>query len=93
MFYGSPGLELDNPSQLGLPNGHAFVMKAPPGDDWIPEVAPLAALHGWGSDPYGGMMPNCRRKPVRVPTASSEGVCTATPTTRARSPVREASRC
>ena len=57
VFYGSPGLELDNPSQLGLANGHAFVMKAPPGDDWIPEVAPLAPLHGWGSDPYGGMMP------------------------------------
>jgi hypothetical protein len=57
VFYGSPGLELDNPSQLGLANGHAFVMKAPPGDDWIPEVAPLAPLHGWGTDPYGGMMP------------------------------------
>jgi hypothetical protein len=57
VFYGSPGLELDNPSQLGLANGHAFVMKAPPGDDWIPEVAPLAPLHGWGADPYGGMMP------------------------------------
>ena len=57
VFYGSPGLELDNPGQLGLANGHAFVMKAPPGDDWIPEVAPLAPLHGWGSDPYGGMMP------------------------------------
>jgi hypothetical protein len=25
--------------------------------NWIPEVAPLAPLHGWGSDPYGGMMP------------------------------------
>jgi hypothetical protein len=57
VFYGSPGLELENPSQLGLPEGHAFVMKAPPGDDWIPELAPLAPLHGWGSDPYGGMMP------------------------------------
>jgi len=57
VFYGSPGLELDNPSQLGLAGGHAFVMKAPPGDDWIPEVAPLAPLHGWGADPYGGMMP------------------------------------
>jgi hypothetical protein len=57
VFYGSPGLELNNPSQLGLANGHAFVMKAPPGDDWIAEVAPLAPLHGWGSDPYGGMMP------------------------------------
>jgi hypothetical protein len=57
VFYGSPGLELDDPSQLGLANGHAYVMRAPPGDDWIPEVAPLAPLHGWGSDPYGGMMP------------------------------------
>ncbi|MFZ1160721.1 alpha/beta hydrolase [Mycobacterium sp.] len=57
VFYGSPGLELESPSQLGLANGHAFVMRAPPGDDWIPEVAPLAPLHGWGQDPYGGMMP------------------------------------
>jgi Alpha/beta hydrolase len=57
VFYGSPGLELNDPSQLGLANGHAYVMKAPPGDDWIPEVAALAPLHGWGSDPYGGMMP------------------------------------
>jgi hypothetical protein len=57
VFYGSPGLELESPSQLGLGNGHAFVMRAPPGDDWIPEAAPLAPLHGWGLDPYGGMMP------------------------------------
>jgi hypothetical protein len=57
VFYGSPGLELSSPSQLGLANGHAYVMRAPTGDDWIPEVAPLAPLHGWGLDPYGGMMP------------------------------------
>jgi len=57
VFYGSPGLELESPSQLGLGNGHAFVMRAPPGDDWIPEAASLAPLHGWGLDPYGGMMP------------------------------------
>jgi chaperonin cofactor prefoldin len=57
VFYGSPGLALENPSQLGLANGHGYVMRAPPGDDWIPEVAPLAPLHGWGADPYGGMMP------------------------------------
>lgn len=57
VFYGSPGLGLDNPAQLGLGDGHAFVMKAPPGDDWIPELAPLAPLHGWGADPYLGMLP------------------------------------
>jgi hypothetical protein len=57
VFYGSPGLELHNPSQLGLANGHAFVMRAPGGNDLIPELAPLAPLHGWGADPYGGMMP------------------------------------
>lgn len=56
VFYGSPGLELNSPSQLGLANGHAYVMRAV-GEDFIPEVAPLAPLHGWGTDPYGGMMP------------------------------------
>ncbi|MDI3314144.1 MAG: alpha/beta hydrolase [Mycobacterium sp.] len=56
VFYGSPGLELTNPSQLGLTHGQAFVMRAV-GDDLIPELAPLAPLHGWGVDAYGGMMP------------------------------------
>jgi pimeloyl-ACP methyl ester carboxylesterase len=56
VFYGSPGLELNSPSQLGLVNGHAYVMRAI-GEDPIPELAPLAPLHGWGADPYMGMMP------------------------------------
>jgi alpha/beta hydrolase family protein len=56
VFYGSPGLELGNPDQLGLANGHAYVMRAI-GHDAIPELAPLARLHGWGADPYLGTMP------------------------------------
>jgi hypothetical protein len=56
VFYGSPGLELANPERLGLANGHAYVMRAI-GHDAIPELAPLAWLHGWGIDPYLGMMP------------------------------------
>jgi hypothetical protein len=56
VFYGSPGLKLANPDQLGLANGHAYVMRAI-GHDAIPELAPLAWLHGWGADPYLGMMP------------------------------------
>ncbi len=56
VFYGSPGLELTDPSQLGLANGHAYVMRSI-GHDLIPEVGPLAQFHGWGADPYGGMMP------------------------------------
>ncbi|PIJ32070.1 hypothetical protein BMW24_020320 [Mycobacterium heckeshornense] len=28
VFYGSPGLELTDPSQLGLANGHAYVMRS-----------------------------------------------------------------
>jgi alpha/beta hydrolase family protein len=55
VFYGSPGLELANPDQLGLANGHAYVMRAV-SHDAIPELAPLARLHGWGADPYLGMM-------------------------------------
>ncbi|WIM89187.1 alpha/beta hydrolase [Candidatus Mycobacterium wuenschmannii] len=57
VFYGSPGLGLSDPGRLGLASGHAFVMKAPPGGDWITELAPLAPLHGWGADPYAGMLP------------------------------------
>jgi Alpha/beta hydrolase len=56
VFYGSPGLEIYSPDQLGLANGHAYVMRAI-GEDPIPELAPLAPLHGWGLDPYSGMMP------------------------------------
>lgn len=51
VFYGSPGLELYSPAQLGLEHGHAYVMQAP--HDLITGVvAPLAPLHGWGPDPY-----------------------------------------
>jgi hypothetical protein len=56
VFYGSPGLELASPDRLGLAGGHAYVMRAV-GHDMIPELAPLAWLHGWGADPYLGMMP------------------------------------
>ena len=51
VFYGSPGLELVGPAQLGLDNGTAYVMQAP-GDLITNVVAPLAPLHGWGADPY-----------------------------------------
>lgn len=51
VFYGSPGLELYSPDQLGLDHGHAYVMQAP--HDLITDlVAPLALVHGWGMDPY-----------------------------------------
>jgi hypothetical protein len=55
VFYGSPGLELYSPSQLGL-DGQAYVMRAP--DDYITSyIAPLSPLHGWGFDPYNGWLP------------------------------------
>lgn len=51
VFYGSPGLELYSPTQLGLDHGQAYVMQAP--HDLITSlVAPVAPLHGWGPDPY-----------------------------------------
>ncbi|MGV0494852.1 hypothetical protein B1987_24710 [Mycobacterium kansasii] len=51
VFYGSPGLELYSPVQLGLDHGEAYVMQAP--HDLITDlVAPVAPLHGWGPDPY-----------------------------------------
>lgn len=52
VFYGSPGLELSSPAQLGLRNGQAYVMGAPQ-DLIVAAVAPLAPIHGWGPDPYG----------------------------------------
>ncbi|MFV9632784.1 alpha/beta hydrolase [Mycobacterium neumannii] len=56
VFYGSPGLGLTNPEQLGLGADNAYVMRAP--DDPITTfVAPTAPLHGWGADPYAGMLP------------------------------------
>ncbi|BBX97430.1 alpha/beta hydrolase family protein [Mycobacterium lacus] len=51
VFYGSPGLELYSPAQLGLDHGMAYVMQAPH-DPITGAVAPLAPLHGWGPDPY-----------------------------------------
>lgn len=51
VFYGSPGLELYSPAQLGLDHGHAYVMQAPH-DPITNLVAPVAPLHGWGLDPY-----------------------------------------
>ena len=56
VFYGSPGLELTDPAQLGLGEGNAFVMQAP-GDPITGIVAPLAPLHGWGADPCAGILP------------------------------------
>jgi hypothetical protein len=56
VFYGSPGLELTSPDQLGLGAGHAYVMRGV--DDPIATaVAELAPLHGWGVNPYDGMLP------------------------------------
>ena len=56
LFYGSPGLELINPNQLGLDPGHAYVMRAP-NDPITTYAAPLAPEHGWGLNPYDGMLP------------------------------------
>jgi Alpha/beta hydrolase len=55
VFYGSAGLELGNPAQLGLGSGHAYVMRG--SGDWIPELGALAPWHGWGVDPYSGILP------------------------------------
>ncbi|MGL4306276.1 MAG: alpha/beta hydrolase [Mycobacteriaceae bacterium] len=46
IFYGSPGLEAMDEWQLGLPEGHGFVMKA--GAD------PVANSGFFGGDPYNG---------------------------------------
>lgn len=51
VFYGSPGLELYGPGQLGLDHGQAYVMQAPH-DPITSVIAPLAPAHGWGPDPY-----------------------------------------
>ena len=56
VFYGTPGLELSNPDQLGLGAGHAYAMDG--AKDLIPGwIAPTAPLHGWGADPRLGMLP------------------------------------
>lgn len=56
VFYGSPGLELSDPSQLGVPDGHAFVMRGQT-DPIAGIVAELAPVHGWGINPYDGSLP------------------------------------
>lgn len=56
VFYGTPGLELNNADQLGLGSGHAYVMNG--AKDPIPGwIAPFTQLHGWGTDPRLGMLP------------------------------------
>jgi hypothetical protein len=62
VFYGSPGLGLTNPDQLGLGADNAYVMRAP-GDLITSLVAPTAPLHGWGVDPYAGMFPELSSQP------------------------------
>lgn len=50
LFVGSPGADAVNPQAFGLPPGHAYAMNTP--DDVVTNVfAPLAPLHGWGTDP------------------------------------------
>jgi hypothetical protein len=56
VFYGSPGLELTDPAQLGMPDGHAFVMRGET-DPIAGIVAELAPVHGWGINPYDGAFP------------------------------------
>jgi alpha/beta hydrolase family protein len=74
VFYGSPGIELGNSDQLGLANGQAYVMRAI-GNDAIPELAPFAWLHGWGADPYLGMMPElCSQAGVSPDGVERSGV-------------------
>lgn len=47
VFYGSPGINADDESDLGLPDGHAYVMEAD-GDILIPEAG---KGHLFGPDP------------------------------------------
>lgn len=56
VFYGSPGLELSSPAQLGLGDGHAYVMRGD-SDPIAGFVAENAPLHGWGINPYDGSFP------------------------------------
>jgi hypothetical protein len=56
VFYGSPGLELTDPAQLGMPDGHAFVMRGQT-DPIAGIFAELAPVHGWGINPYDGSFP------------------------------------
>lgn len=57
VFYGSPGLGLTDPAQqLGLGAGHAYVM-GDPSDPIVSWAAPVSDVHGWGDNPYNGMLP------------------------------------
>ncbi|CAM3188568.1 alpha/beta hydrolase [Prescottella defluvii] len=47
VFYGSPGINADDESDLGLAEGHAYVMEAD--DDWF--VAEVGKTHRFGPDP------------------------------------------
>ncbi|EUA32722.1 alpha/beta hydrolase family protein [Mycobacterium xenopi 4042] len=81
VFYGSPGLELKDPAQLGLGSGHAYVMGAPT-DPIVQGAAPLAPLHDWGPTPMKACSLNCPRKPASIRRASIVPGCMTTPTTR-----------
>jgi pimeloyl-ACP methyl ester carboxylesterase len=81
VFYGSPGLELTSADQLGLGAGQGYVMQAT--DDPITSVvAPLAPLHGWGADPYAGILPELSSQAGFDPGKSSVRACSVTPTIR-----------
>jgi pimeloyl-ACP methyl ester carboxylesterase len=56
VFYGSPGLELTSPKELGVADGHALVMRGDT-DQIAGIVAELAPVHGWGINPYDGSFP------------------------------------
>lgn len=49
-------MELNDRAQLGLGTGQACVMGAPT-DPIVRGATPLAPLHDWGPNPYGGMLP------------------------------------
>jgi hypothetical protein len=59
------------PSQLGL-DGQGYVMRAP-GDYITSYVAPMSALHGWGADPYGGMLPELSSQAGLSPDGVTRG--------------------
>jgi hypothetical protein len=50
LFVGSPGLDATSATQFGLSPDHVFGMNTP--NDVVSNLAaPLAPLHGWGTDP------------------------------------------
>jgi pimeloyl-ACP methyl ester carboxylesterase len=69
VFYGSPGLEITDPSQLGLAGGQAYVMRG--ALDPIPALGQDAPWHGWGVDPYSGIMPELSSQPGVSPDGVS----------------------